>query len=68
MGFFHKPAAESFRERKSLLLHCMDCNPHFFVGPLSPEAEGFEEHIVDTLYDLADKGYPPPQALEQATL
>jgi hypothetical protein len=29
MGFLHEPGSESCKERKSLLFHCMDCNPHF---------------------------------------
>ena len=29
MGFLHKPAAESFKELKSLPIYCMDYNPHF---------------------------------------
>jgi hypothetical protein len=33
------------------------------MGPLPPEAEGVEELVVDAFYDLADGGYPPPQAL-----
>jgi hypothetical protein len=30
MGFLHEPAAESWKELKSLPIYCMDCNPHFF--------------------------------------
>jgi hypothetical protein len=33
------------------------------MGPLSPEAEGIEQLIVDALHDLADASHPPPQAL-----
>src|SRR5215218_564709 len=33
------------------------------VRSLSPEAEGVEQLVVDAFYDLADGGYPPPQAL-----
>ena len=39
MGFFHKPAAESFKELKSLPIYCMDCDPHFF----GTESKLFEE-------------------------
>jgi hypothetical protein len=30
MGFFHKPAAESFKELTSIPIYCMDYNPPFF--------------------------------------
>src|SRR5215208_2125735 len=33
------------------------------VRSLPPQAEGIEQLIVDALYDLADTGYPTPQAL-----
>jgi hypothetical protein len=33
------------------------------VGPLSPEAEGVEELVVDAFDYLANAGHPPPQAL-----
>src|SRR5918995_6716748 len=38
------------------------------VGPLPPEAEGVKQFVVDRLYDLADGGDPPPQALGPAPL
>jgi len=38
------------------------------VRSLPPETEGVEELIVDAFYDLADGGYPPPQALGPAPL
>jgi hypothetical protein len=34
MGFFHEPAAESFKDLKSLPISCMDCDPHFFETEL----------------------------------
>src|SRR5215207_4494323 len=38
------------------------------VGPLPPQAEGVKQLVVDCLYDLADAGDPPPQALGPASL
>ncbi len=38
------------------------------MGPLPPQTEGVEELVVDALDDLADGGYPPPQALWPASL
>jgi len=38
------------------------------MGPLPPQAEGVEELVVDAFYDLADGGYPPPQALGPTSL
>jgi hypothetical protein len=38
------------------------------VRSLPPEAEGVEQLVVDAFYDLADGGYPPPQALRPAAL
>src|SRR5215210_7287005 len=37
------------------------------MGSLSPQAESVEQLIVDALYDLADCGYPPPQAFGPAS-
>jgi hypothetical protein len=34
MGFFHEPAAESFKDLKSLPISCMDCDPQFFETEL----------------------------------
>jgi hypothetical protein len=33
------------------------------VGTLPPQTEGIEELVVGALYDLANRGHPPPQAL-----
>jgi hypothetical protein len=33
------------------------------VRPLLPEAKGVEQLLIDGLYDLANPGYPAPQAL-----
>jgi hypothetical protein len=30
MKFLHEPAAESWKELKSLPIYCIDCNPHVF--------------------------------------
>jgi hypothetical protein len=30
VGFFHEPAAESFKELKPISLYCIVYNPHFF--------------------------------------
>src|SRR5215208_5046364 len=38
------------------------------MRPLLPEPEGVEQLIVDALYNLADCGYPPPQAFGPASL
>jgi hypothetical protein len=38
------------------------------VGTLSPQAEGIEQLVVDSLDDLPYPGNPPPQALGPASL
>ena len=38
------------------------------MRPLSPEAKGVEQFVIDALYDLADCGYPLPQAFGPASL
>src|SRR3954471_17174906 len=43
---------------------CQTCSqPLKLMGPLSPEAEGVEQLLVERLHDLADTSHPSPHAL-----